>query len=106
MREFQASVLVMHFVSRAIIVRYALDPSERPTKKYVYYVTGRGEFPFDMLRYDSAWPATGDDASKMDDHPSNREMRSIRLASYREPTIDRWSSFGWSVGVHNLESVR
>jgi hypothetical protein len=86
---------------------YKLDAHERPKTVYEYFVTGKGEFPWDMLRYDSAWPATGADAAKMAlgfHNPSEayKGMRSTRLRSYRPPTIDRWSSFGWSVGTNDL----
>lgn len=82
----------------------SLSASERPKRRYHYVVTGRGHFPTDMLRYDRAWPADQESASLVDlYHYSNnieerRALRSIRLNSYTEPTIDRWSSFGWSVG--------
>ncbi len=86
---------------------HSLMAHDRPRKMYEYYVTGRGTFPYDMLRYDSCWPATGVDASKMDTDflpPAHRlHSRSIKLRSYKTPTIDRWSSFTWSVGTENLE---
>ena len=73
---------------------------ERPKAVYDYIVTGRGEFPVDMLRYDGAWPANGEAADKLREHHSSQATghRSVKLRSYREPTIGRWSSFGWSVG--------
>jgi len=85
---------------------YPLSNTERPRRQHVYYVTGTGTFPYDMLRYDSCWPMTGVDAAKIDWYENNargRENRSIRMLSFREPTIDRWSSFGWLVGTENLE---
>ncbi len=82
--------------------RYPMKASERPTIMYEYYVSGSGLFPFDMLRFDSCWPATGGDAAYMADYMGERKMRSVRMRSYREPTIDRWSSFGWSVGNEKL----
>jgi hypothetical protein len=79
---------------------------------YEYYATGQGDFPLDMLRYDQCWPTSTDDAFNLlnDDHQcagqhlyqSPNRLRSIRLQSYGEPTIERWSSFGWSVGVEKL----
>ena len=71
-----------------------------PKTLYTYYVSGKGAFPFDMLRYDTAWPATGEDAPLLG--CSNQEFRSVLMFSFKEPTIDRWSSFGWSVGVEKL----
>ena len=78
---------------------YRLDTHERPKQMYEYWVTGRGEFPWDMLRHDSCWPCTGADASKLQCYPGEgyTKHRSIKLRSYREPTIERWSSFLWSV---------
>ncbi len=69
---------------------------------YEYYVTGRGGFPFDMLRYDACWPADSTAAFKLDDNGGGRDLRSVKLHSYSEPTLDRWSSFGWSVGLEDL----
>ena len=83
---------------------YKLDASERPKIVYEYFVTGRGDFPLDMLRFDACWPATGEDAARLDVSflTMKREPRSIRMRSYRAPTVDRWSSFGWSVGTEKL----
>lgn len=85
--------------------RFSVHPlavSERPSKLYSYYVTGRGSFPFDMLRYDACWPASSDDASNMDSHYERGNTRSIRMFSNREPTIARWASFLWAVGTEKL----
>jgi len=84
---------------------YKLHADERPKMRYEYFVSGTGEFPFDMLRYDSCWPATGEDAAKIAlpfGDANRRKVRSIRLRSYRPPTVARWSSFTWSVGTENL----
>jgi hypothetical protein len=85
--------------------REMFDVSERPRKIYNYYVTGKGDFPLDMLRYDACWPATTTDTLKMEfgTHADGfRRTRSVQVCSYREPTIDRWLSFGWSVGTERL----
>lgn len=79
---------------------YAVKAEIRPKRYYRYWVTGRGEFPADMLRHDAAWPYTGDDAAKLNRFAYNGAERSIRIASHSEPTIDRWSSFGWSVSKY------
>jgi hypothetical protein len=81
------------------------DVSDRPRKFYAYYVTGPGEFPLDMLRHDSCWPATTTDALKLvyDRHADGvPRTRSVQVCSYKEPSIDRWLSFGWSVGTERL----
>ncbi len=72
-----------------------------------YRVAGHGDFPVDMLRYDSCWPADGDSAFKLvlplyeqtNDGQRNwlRKTRVLRLRSYSNPTDARWSSFGWMV---------
>lgn len=80
---------------------YPLKWDERPKKLYQYYVSGRGIFPYDMLRFDSAWPATTDDAHLMFAEHSPG-IRSVQIRSYKEPTIERWSSFLWSVGLEKL----
>lgn len=77
----------------------------KPTHRYRYFVSGKGKFPFDMLRYDACWPAGGEDAALMSDPTTleeHKKVRSILMYSYREPTIDRWSSFNWSVGLEKL----
>lgn len=63
-----------------------------------FSVEGFGEFPFDMLRYDSCWPSSSEDAAKMQHH-SNRERRQITLQSAGRgaPTRGRWDSFNWRV---------
>ena len=67
-----------------------------------FTVTGSGDFPIDMLRYDMAWPATSDEAEKIFGVEGHRSLRkrSIRMgcAMHEGPTIGRWSSFGWTVG--------
>ena len=72
-----------------------LTADQRPKKLYTFWVTGRGDFPVDMLRYDRASPVTGSDGDNMFE---SRELRSVSMRSYHEPTIARWASFGWSVG--------
>lgn len=67
-------------------------------KTFRFTVRGQGKFPFDMLRYDSCWPDTSDDAMKLDFDPQNRFMtRDVTLLSMSQPTSARWSSFMWSV---------
>jgi hypothetical protein len=75
----------------------------RPRIRYEYIVTGRGEFPWDMLRYDACWPATSTDVAKMTGEFDWRMPRSVVMRSYSKPTIDRWSSFNWSCGTERLD---
>jgi hypothetical protein len=89
-----------------------LHTEMRPRKRYTYWVTGSGTFPFDMLRYDQAWPTDSESASNLSWSYSDRSAspdrhrRSVMLHSYREPTMDRWSSFGWSVGEQAVRKER
>ena len=86
-------------------VEQRLNADQKPRSYYTYWVTGRGQFPFDMLRYDCAWPYDGEAAARMDGGygygtpPTARKLRSIKMASNREPTLGRWSSFNWSVSA-------
>jgi hypothetical protein len=80
-----------------------LDTEERPDIVYEYWVSGRGVFPFDMLRYDSCWPSSAEDAVKLDwGNMGGHSQRSVKMRSYQEPTVDRWSSFLWTVGTEKL----
>ena len=68
-----------------------------------FTVEGRGEFPLDMLRYDSAWPYTGSDVSKIearhdDGYSDSTDRREVTLLSaHGNLTAARWASFGWPV---------
>jgi len=74
-----------------------------------FAVEGRGEFPFDMLRYDGCFPADTASAGQLPeaefhtvDGKVKRHRRTIYLmhvgsTPFWEPTYDRWASFGWSV---------
>jgi hypothetical protein len=72
---------------------FKLGPEEKPKYIYRYQVDGIGIFPFDMLRYDSAWPFTQEDVMKI----TEIDHREIQLCSYRKPTVTRWASFNWRV---------
>jgi hypothetical protein len=72
-----------------------LNPPDRPKYQFDFVVTGAGDFPFDMLHCDQCWPLTSDDAATLT-LAAHSEPRSIRMRSYRTPTVERWSSFGWT----------
>lgn len=66
-----------------------------------FTVEGRGEFPFDMLRYASAWPASSIDAAAI---RREHETRQVTLETDRAgpkfapvpySVCDRFKSFGW-----------
>lgn len=63
-------------------------------------VVGSGTFPFDMLRYDNAWPSREDDASAMYPHRDRaKERREVRICTLYSFTPERWQSFGWACRV-------
>ena len=84
--------------------------------KYVviYKVTGFGEFPWDMLRYDRSSPYS----AIRDSYWLNRsgEYRTIQLITHVEspsvvkkgsrPCRQRWDSFGWCVSEITVEKMR
>jgi len=67
-------------------------------KQFEFTVTGTGQFPVDMLRYDSCWPATESDSTRLGGGPV-MEPRSVTVRGLRRPTVGRWKSFGWSVSL-------
>jgi len=74
-----------------------------------YRVTGRGQFPVDMLRYDLAHPRSESDAGIIEDSLNRRGPQAeheVKLEGMKQPTVDRWSSFGWQVvGPFNKRPV-
>lgn len=73
-----------------------------------FTVEGTGTFPFDMLRYDAAWPASSEDAIALDhenwrSHPKAGDRYSVKLLSHGPAiTPDRWRSFGWTVTAQEV----
>lgn len=67
-----------------------------------FTVEGCGEFPLDMLRYDTCWPSCSRDVDAMTHHRPG-EHRQVRLSTYTPrkrdlfTTPERWRSFGWPV---------
>lgn len=67
---------------------------------YRFTVVGRGDFPYDMLRFDECYPVDGDSAANI--VRWTRGTREVVLISHQprkwwNPTFDRWRSFGWVV---------
>lgn len=62
-------------------------------------------FPIDMLRFDTCWPRSQEDAEKIATQLTARgteiEAGRVRvtLSGMQEPTLARWKSFGWSVST-------
>lgn len=67
----------------------------RPNHTYYYQVEGVGEFPWDMLRYDSAFPYSESDSAQLQRH--KKSLRIVNIQSNNPPTVERWKSFGWRV---------
>ncbi|MBK6616281.1 hypothetical protein [Ottowia sp.] len=69
----------------------------------VFTVSGHGEFPFDMLRFDECYPVNADSVNALGmsthDVRARDSKRTVRLLSHRllAPTVGRWESFGWKV---------
>ncbi len=71
-----------------------------------FTVEGCGEFPFDMLRYDSCWPFQAEDAAQLSyrhERDINVQRRRVVMQGIREPTKGRWSSFNWRVVCLGVE---
>ena len=72
----------------------------------IFPVTGSGQFPVDMLRYDSCYPHSQDSVVAL----SEKNTRTVVLARAVKrvtdtPTIARWESFGWKVGNRTTYKV-
>lgn len=69
------------------------------TYETIFVVEGFGEFPLDMLRYDSAFPMSERDAHIAGN--GRTERRRVALISRRVndnlPSAERWLSFLWHV---------
>jgi len=62
-----------------------------------FYVTGRGYFPFDMLRYDQCYPVSSEDAAKLSsEYLKDNICIHLRSANKMGVTPARWQSFGWT----------
>lgn len=72
--------------------------ARRPRFEIYFLVRGSGEFPIDMLRYDSACPATEQDSHAMRREEEKRVVLLRRFTLDKPPTVGneaRWRSFGW-----------
>ena len=72
-----------------------------------YTVEGFGDFPIDMLRYDSSYPFNSQDVEQISLPRvvvGGNKRRQVRLAHTGpagwKPTSGRWESFGWKVLQH------
>jgi hypothetical protein len=73
-------------------------------KRIQFTVEGSGAFPFDMLRYDQAFPARESPDSYLiglnnlagDEYFGARQVTLLSDCPHA-PTINRWKSFNWRV---------
>ena len=71
-------------------------------KVFTIEVSGRGTFPYDMLRYGSCWPADTEAARHME--PDAKERRTLTLNVYGNAAgligiCERFRSFLWSAEI-------
>jgi hypothetical protein len=65
---------------------------------YRFYVSGCGLFPFDMLFYSQAWPASVKDAELIElACPTQAQRQVIGLASRERPSAFQWDQKKWPV---------
>ncbi len=65
-------------------------------KLVIFNVTGKGWFPYDMLRYDQCYPCNVQDSGALE--YDRRDKRTVELATTKRWATDaRWASFGWVV---------
>ncbi len=74
-----------------------------------FIVSGKGVFPYDMLRYDHCWSGTQDSVIIMCRDSDFNFLRHVNISRYvhtktEMPTIGRWASFGWTVS--NVETKK
>jgi len=79
-----------------------------------FEVKGKGDIPFDMLRYDYCYPATSEDAVNLasswySDRPLDTrtiKLRRIVFGAKTMPTTARWKSFGWVVVLDSIHTYK
>ncbi len=105
--------LVSPTTTHEFVLECSITPSVK-MHEFKFTVQGRGQFPFDMLRYDNCYPADPVSAGNMETaqlrEASSTSFRDVTLLARHErklwlPTFDRWKSFGWHVKstVHDGE---
>ena len=67
-----------------------------------YTVTGKGEFPVDMLRRNRCYPTDTMSACNM--FSTETKKRSVALESDESPKIKYWNSYQWKVKIEWAES--
>lgn len=66
-----------------------------------FTVSGRGTFPIDMLRYDRAYPASEQEAGKIERSFQRGQTGmynvTLKTSDPTAPTVGRWESFNFNV---------
>lgn len=76
-----------------------------------FTVSGRGNFPIDMLRYERCYPVDSESvAAIVTSHKLTDELCEVRLETLAEtkgaqPTVARWNSFGWRVLEQSIRKL-
>ena len=81
--------------------------------KYRFTVCGQGQFPIDMLRYDSCHPEDEHDSDQIQKtFLDDIKLRFVTLVRYGDARSDadnieprRWESFGWQLARHAENTV-
>ncbi len=79
------------------------------TKLVEFQVRGAGQFPFDMLRYDHAFPESERDSALLAGSPDapQRTVTLLAIVNGRDvPSVERWGTFLWHVVVGSVRKVR
>lgn len=68
---------------------------------FKFTVLGKGNFPYDMLRFDRCYPADSGSAGQIENRRT-QELRHVCLITHDVrknwlPEFERWKSFGWVV---------
>jgi hypothetical protein len=83
-----------------------VKPKTMKVFEWFLVVEGRGQFPVDMLRYDSAFPHREEDSAMC--KPEHRERRRVVLCrrgvNESSGSAARWSSFGWAVVLASTDA--
>ncbi len=66
--------------------------------RYFYVVVGKGSFPFKQLHFDCAWPASVEDAERIElACPTVAPEQRITLTSSERPNVGAWERAKWPI---------
>lgn len=74
---------------------------------FTFTVSGTGEFPVDMMRFERAWPRAPSDSKKIQESDPSSGRFEVDLQSADPPSQKgRWGSFGWRIEKINGRPAR